>query len=53
VLHGPSPVEQCRVVPVLGAKVLDQSHIAVEVERPDQGEQAGRLACRAPWPGLG
>jgi hypothetical protein len=44
VLHGPSPVEQCRVVPVLGAKVLDQGHIVVEVERPDQGEQAGRLA---------
>src|SRR6266404_819610 len=44
VLHRPSPVEQCRVVPVLGAKVLDQGHIVVEVERPDQSEQVGRLA---------
>ncbi|MGO8980289.1 MAG: hypothetical protein ACLQER_13510, partial [Streptosporangiaceae bacterium] len=35
VLHGPSPVEQCRVVLVLGAEVLDQGHIVVEVERPD------------------
>src|SRR5256885_14122073 len=44
VLDGPSPVEQCRVAGVLGTEVLDQGHIVVEVERPDQGEQAGRLA---------
>lgn len=43
-LHRPSPVEQCRVALVLGAKVLDQGDVPVEVQRPDQGEQVGRLA---------
>src|SRR5260370_35356685 len=45
VLHGPSPVEQCRGVPVLGAEVLNQGHIVVEGEHPDQGEQVRPLAC--------
>jgi hypothetical protein len=42
--HGPSPVEQGRIARVFGAKGLDQGHIVVEVERPDQGEQVGGLA---------
>src|SRR5215469_8193682 len=44
VLHRPSPAEQRRVAGVLGAQVLDQGHVAVEVERADQGEQVGGLA---------
>lgn len=44
VLHGPSPAGQRRVARVLRAKALDQGHIGAGTERPDQGEQVGRLA---------
>ena len=44
VLYRPSPVEQGRVAGVLGAKGLDQGHVAVQVEIPDQREQVGRRA---------